>query len=105
MFADTEILTTKLFYDMYYPNGLQTIKDFIFHTESLAKPYDLYILLKPDCAAVQDGTRQFLDERWNHYNKIKEVLTEKGLPFVEVGGSWANRHMEARTAIKNKFGW
>jgi HTH-type transcriptional repressor of NAD biosynthesis genes len=105
MFSDTEILTTQIFYDMYHPNGMNVVKDYLSHMVSIAEPYDLYILLRPDCDAVQDGTRQFLDERWEHYKKIKQVLTDKGLPFVEVGGSWANRHMEARTAIKNKFGW
>ena len=111
LFSDTEILTTKIFLNMYHPkgSGLKTLRELIDETldkiEREGTRYDLYILLKPDCDAVQDGTRQFLDERWNHYNKIKEVLTDKGLPFVEVGGSWANRHMEARTAIKNKFGW
>ena len=105
IFSDTEILTTQIFYDMYHPNGMKPVKDYLFHMESFAEPYDLYILLKPDCDAVQDGTRQFLDGRWDHYNKIKQVLIDKGREFVEVGGSWANRHMEARTAIKNKFGW
>jgi hypothetical protein len=32
-------------------------------------------------------------------------MKNRGYDFVEVEGSWANRHMEARTAIKNKFGW
>jgi HTH-type transcriptional repressor of NAD biosynthesis genes len=105
MFADTEILTTQLFFEMYHPNGSKNVKEYLNYVEDKAKPYDLYILLKPDCDAVQDGTRQFLDGRLEHYNKIKEVLIEKGREFVEVGGSWANRHMEARTAIKNKFGW
>lgn len=113
MFSDTEILTTKIFFDMYHPKEtIPELRDsrcqidrILNDIEKEGKRYDLYILLKPDCDAIQDGTRQFLNERRNHYNKIKQVLTDKELPFVEVGGSWVNRYTEARTAIKNKFGW
>ncbi len=111
LFSDTEILTTKIFFDMYHPketvSGLrdsrELIKTILDDIEKEAKPYDLYILLKPDCDAIQDGTRQFLDARWDHYNKIKQVLNDKDLPFIEVGGSWANRYNEARKEISYFF--
>ena len=113
LFTDTEDLTTQLFLNMYHRYtgdigvdwGIVNADEYLLKKLRENKPYDLYILMKPDCDAVQDGTRQFLDERWDHYNKLKEGMTNRAYDFVEVGGSWANRHMEARTAIKNKFGW
>jgi nicotinamide riboside kinase len=90
---------------MYYPEQTKFIKNYVSRIAASAKPYDLYILLKPDCDAIQDGTRQFLDSRWDHYNKIKQVLTEKGLEFVEVGGCWSERLTESLEIINKKFCW
>jgi hypothetical protein len=47
--------------------------------------------LKPDCDAIQDGTRNFLEERQNHYEIIKNELVNRGCYFVEVGGDWRER--------------
>jgi len=109
LFCDTEDLTTVLFYDMYFPDDINQlcadIRNKLRDTLSSKPKYDLYILLKPDCDAIQDGTRNFLDQRWSHYEKLKHEMKSRGYDFVEVEGSWANRHMEARKAIKNKFGW
>ena len=67
------------------------------------KKYDLYILLKPDCDAIQDGTRNFLEERQNHYEVIKNELENRGCHFVEVGGSWRERFETSVEIIKNNF--
>jgi HTH-type transcriptional repressor of NAD biosynthesis genes len=109
LFCDTEDLTTVLFYDMYFPDDMNQlcgdIRNKLRDTLSSKPKYDFYILLKPDCDAVQDGTRNFLDQRWNHYNKLKSEMTNMGYDFVEVGGSWINHFIKASDAIKNKFGW
>ena len=109
LFCDTEDLTTCLFLDMYYPDGNNldaaktTVKKFLWASLDQNKQYDLYILLKPDCEAVQDGTRNYLDDRWTHYNSIKSHLIDRGCVFIEVGGTWEERFNAARDEIKNKF--
>lgn len=91
IFCDTEDITTYLFSKMFFPNEYQKVEKY-FKWSFLNKPkYDLYILLKPDCDGIQDGTRQFLDNRWNHYNEIKKELESQNCNFIEVEGNWDNR--------------
>lgn len=94
LFCDTEDITTMIFSKMYHPHNYYFL-NYFFQGVLSAKPYDLYILLRPDCDEVQDGTRLFLNDRWNHYSIIRECLCRKGVNFVEVGGSWENRLRES----------
>lgn len=84
--CDTEWVTTKIFYDMYRekadkeigaPVGMLDFSLFDF------SHYDLRILLNPaGVEPVNDGTRNFLDNRLEHYNRIKSELEKLGLPYV-----------------------
>jgi len=91
IFCDTEDITTYLFSKMYYPDECEKVEEYFKEVLNSKPKYDLYILLSPDCKAVQDGTRQFLDTRWDHYKVIKSELISRGCNFVEIGGSWKNR--------------
>lgn len=100
-FTDTEDLTTFIFSKMYYPNDWTNIK-YYFDNQLLNFPkYDIYILLKPDCEKVQDGTRMFLETRWEHYNTIKQELIDRNLKFVEISGSWEERLLKSIEEINN----
>lgn len=91
IFCDTEDITTYLFSKMFFPEEYQKVENY-FNWSFTNKPkYDLYLLLKPDCDGVQDGTRQFLDSRWNHYNEIKKELISRDCKFVEIDGDWDTR--------------
>lgn len=91
IFCDTEDITTYLFSKMFFPEKYQKVENY-FNWSFINKPkYDLYLLLKPDCDGVQDGTRQFLDSRWNHYNEIKKELISRDCKFVEIEGDWDTR--------------
>ncbi len=104
LFCDTEDITTYLFLDMYCPNEEhQKETDWFLNKLSEKKKYDLYILLKTDCDAVQDGTRSFLEERRAHYEVIKNELENRGCHFVEIGGDWKKRFEESVEIIKNNF--
>ena len=108
LFCDTEDLTTYLFYKMYFPDDINQlcadIRNKLFDILGSKPKYDLYILLKPDCDAVQDGTRNFLSSRWDHYENLKKEMTNRGYDFVEVGGTYWERHIAAEKIIKEKFG-
>jgi nicotinamide riboside kinase len=58
-------------------------------------------MISPDCDAVQDGTRQFLDKRIEHYNEIKEELVKRNCNFVEIGGDWNNRFEKSKNLIED----
>ena len=101
LFCDTEDITTYLFSKMYHPNECDKVEDYFREILNKKPKYDLYILLKPDCEAVQDGTRQFLEERWSHYEVIKSELVDRGCNFVEIGGDWNNRFKESKKLIND----
>lgn len=104
LFCDTEDITTYLFLDMYCPNeDHKKETDWFQNKLSEKKKYDLYILLKTDCDAVQDGTRNFLEERQKHYEVIKNELENRGCHFVEIGGNWRERFDTSVEIIKNNF--
>jgi HTH-type transcriptional repressor of NAD biosynthesis genes len=92
--CDTEDITTYLFSKMYCPDEYQKVEPYFLNALKTKPKYDLYILLKPDCEGVQDGTRNFLEERWDHYEVIKSHLISYGCNFVEVGGDWRERENE-----------
>ena len=101
LFCDTEDITTYLFSKMFHQNEFDKIEDYFIEVLQNKPKYDLYILLKPDCKAVQDGTRKFLDKRWEHYNEIKKELVERSCNFFEIGGDWENRFKESKDLINN----
>jgi HTH-type transcriptional repressor of NAD biosynthesis genes len=101
LFCDTEDITTYLFSKMFYPDEYGKVEEYFEEVLETKPKYDLYILLKPDCEAVQDGIRQFLDDRWSHYEVIKSELVGRGCNFVEIGGDWNNRFKESKNLIKD----
>lgn len=102
IFCDTEDITTYLFLKMYCYNYEEEEKWFLKTLDS-KKNYDLYILLKPDCDAVQDGTRVFLNEREEHYLEIKKELDNRGCEYIEIGGYWDDRFFCSIDYIKSIF--
>lgn len=103
IFCDTEDITTYIFSKMYYPNEYKSIEPWFLNKLNTKSKYDLYILLKPDCDAVQDGTRQFLEERIKHYKEIKIELENRECNFIEIGGDWDDRFNESTKIIKSQF--
>ena len=103
LICDTEDITTYLFTEMYHPQSCEYVKKW-FENKIKTKPkYDLYILLRPDCDAIQDGTRQFLESRWEHYYKIKAELVKNGCYFQEVDGDWDKRFSFSAEFIRSRF--
>ena len=95
LFCDTEDITTFLFSQMYCPDEWRQVEPWFERAIEEKPAYDLYLLLRPDCPAVQDGTRNFLDERWAHHERIRAELVARGREFREVGGDWDERFASA----------
>jgi NadR type nicotinamide-nucleotide adenylyltransferase len=62
---------------------------------------DLYLLLAPDVAWVDDGTRLFGEEGTrNRFAALcRARLEQAGVRFVEISGSWDERLSHARQAV------
>ena len=103
LICDTEDITTYIFSEMYHPQNCEYVKNWFQNKIKTKSKYDLYLLLKPDCDAVQDGTRNFLDDRWSHYYRIKSELVKNGCNFQEVGGDWDKRFSSSVEFIRYRF--
>lgn len=103
LFCDTEDIITRIFSEMYFPNDCSEVVSFLDKEIVNKSKYDLYILLKPDCDPVQDGTRNFLKERYNHYNVIKSYLDNLSCYYIEIGGDWNNRFEISKNSIDKEF--
>ena len=103
IFCDTEDITTYLFSKMFYPKTYKQIENYFLKVLDEKENYDLYLLLKPDCDGIQDGTRQFLEERKDHYELIKKELINKKCNFFEIGGDWDKRLLDSIKIIKSEF--
>lgn len=103
IFCDTEDITTYIFSKMFCTEEEYKSKEFWF-IDKMKNKFDLYILMKPDCRAVQDGTRVFLDKRQEHYDEIKKELDNQGCDYIEVGGEkWDDRFNSCIDIVKSKF--
>ena len=65
------------------------------------RPYDLYLLCKPDLPWVQDVLREYPDEkpRQELYHMYHDLLVQQHTPWIEVKGSYEERFEQAREAV------
>ncbi len=93
LIVDTDALMTAAWADMLFG----TVPDAL----TAAPKADLYLLLEPDVAWVDDGTRFFGDtERRAQFAAAGEkMLARAGANYVRIGGSWAERQERAVAAI------
>ncbi len=102
LFTDTEDIVTYIFSKLYYPNDYKKHEDY-FIKKIKSHRYDLYFLLRPDCDPVQDGTRNFLNERWKHFKLIKDLLISFNIKFFEISGNWDDRYKTVIRIIKDRY--
>ena len=100
-FVDTEAITTKVFGEMFLGNEFDSTvcDDIIKHQK-----YDLYLLLDVDVPWINDGTRTFSEGRREHFERLKEELTKKGVNFVVISGTYEERFQKAVEEV-DKLGY
>ncbi len=103
LFCDTEDITTYIFSKMFYPAKYDKIESWFLDKLNRNKNYDLYLLLSPNCESIQDGTRCFLEERYQHYDVIKNELINRNCNFVEIDGDWDERLQQSIKIINKIF--
>jgi HTH-type transcriptional repressor of NAD biosynthesis genes len=91
---DTNIETNWI-YSNYYFQKTPEILDMLV----AQKQYDLYLLLFPDIAWVDDGLRDSPDNRMAMHNLFKDYLINNHRNFIEINGSYENRFQQAKNAI------
>lgn len=101
IFVDTEAIVTKVFGEMYLGEEYNPIEvDKIIDIQK----FDLYLLLDIDIPWVDDGTRDFPEERESHFNRIKKELTDRNIPYVLIGGDYHERFEKAVKEV-DKLGY
>lgn len=93
---DTNIETNWI-YSKYYFQKTPEILDILVSQ----KQYDLYLLLFPDIAWIDDGLRDSPNNRMEMHNLFKDYLINNHRNFIEIKGSYENRFQEAKNVINN----
>jgi len=100
LIVDTEAITTKLFGQLYIKDYKDTrIDDIIEH-----QWFDLYLLMDIDVPWVDDGTRDFPNDRQKHFNMIKAELDRLNKKYVIIKGNYDERLLSSKKEIE-KLGY
>jgi len=104
LITDTELLTNVLYADLLFPGHCPEWER--EEAEKRSRRYALYLLCDTDVPFVPDPQRGSDDP--NHRAMMRrlfrQMLTSRGLPFVEICGGWAERERCAVEAIDRLLG-
>jgi len=103
LICDTEDITTYYLSKEYHPNDYKKVEEFLLNKIATKPQYDIYILLRPDCDGVQDGTRIFLEERLRHFHIIENLLCQLNCRYVVIDGNWEDRFEKSIRWISTFF--
>src|ERR1035437_6317237 len=98
--VDTEAITTKLFGQLYIKDYEDTRIDDIIEFQW----FDLYLLMDIYVPWVDDGTRDFPNDRQRHFDMIKAELDRLGRKYVIIKGNYDERLISAKKEIE-KLGY
>lgn len=92
LFIDSEVLTTKYYYNMYMDSDNE-----LYETMATLQDYDLWLYLEPDVKWVNDGIRfQGEEDIRQTNNKIfKNLLLRNGVKFESMSGTYQERFMKS----------
>lgn len=94
LFCDTDLITTQIYSRQY----LGVVPPVLYELESMVK-YDQYFLFDIDVPWVSDGLRDLGERRKEMYGIFKGELDKRKIPYIIVGGTYAEREMVVRTVI------
>jgi nicotinamide riboside kinase len=101
LFIDTDMYVMKVWCEYVFNDCHTWILNRI--TE---RPYDLYLLCKPDLPWVQDELREYPDEkpRQELYHIYRDLLMNQPVPWVEISGGYGERLARAVEAVDALLG-
>ena len=105
LFVDTEVLTTKWFFNFLREEDVQ-LDEYNDLADAICRlnEYDLVLFLEPEGVPfVQDGTRNddIEADRKKYSEEIKELLKENGIAFETLNGSYYERYQKACGLCEN----
>jgi len=100
VFCDTELLTCTLWDDLLFPGACPPWVR--AEADRRARGFALYLLCVTDVPFAPDPQRCFPDEagRSMCMRRWRETLEQRGRPFVEIRGPWAERTAQAIRAVE-----
>jgi NadR type nicotinamide-nucleotide adenylyltransferase len=104
VFCDTELITCTLWNDLLFPGACPMwVRT---EAERRAQTYALYLLCDTDVPFAPDPQRCFPEasDRARLSGQWREALVQRGLPMVELRGSWVARQSAAVTAVSRLLG-
>lgn len=93
LFCDSDNLTTQIYSEVYCNEVTDKIKMY----DNIH--YDLYIFLDIDTIYRTEGQRNLGNRRVEMFNRFKQKLEEKNVPYVFINGSWEERLNKAIKSI------
>lgn len=96
LFCDTDVITTQV-YSRHY---LKVVPPVLYEFERMIQ-YDLYFLFEIDTPWVSDGLRDLGadDSRRQMHQIFKNELDRRGINYITVRGTWAQREAIVSKAI------
>lgn len=102
LFCDTDVITTKVFCELYYPEKHHLLNDFFdYHIkQQLINKCHFFVMSPEGTEFVQDGTRTVIpkENRKIHFDKIIKELDKWGISYTILTGDYKNR-----TSVVRKF--
>lgn len=95
LFADTDLLTTRLYSEIYFGRCPEWIRRW-----SEEHPHHLYLLTAPDVPWVADTQRDLPHFRDEFFQRCREELERLGLPYRVLTGDWEQRFKDAVRAVE-----
>jgi HTH-type transcriptional regulator, transcriptional repressor of NAD biosynthesis genes len=99
LICDTDLVTTALYSQIY----LSAVPPLLADLEKQVQ-YDRYFLLNIDVPWVSDGLRDLGHRRTEIYNLFRDALDQRGIQWVDVSGSWAQRWQIVTAEIDQLLG-
>lgn len=96
LFIDTDMYVMKVWCEYVFQKCHHFILD-----EIVKRPYDLYLLCKPDLPWTHDALREYPDEkpRQELYHIYRDIMINQKKPWIEISGDYDERLQQAITAV------
>jgi NadR type nicotinamide-nucleotide adenylyltransferase len=97
LFCDTDLIVTQIWSEVYFNNQCQP---WILWANHLRR-YDLFLLLAPDIPWEDDGTREYEHTREWQFERLRQELESRNLPYSIISGDFETRTHRAIHAVQS----
>ena len=86
LFCDTDLIITQVWSEIYFKDCPSEVFEL-----NAYRSYDLYLLMDIDIPWEDDGTREFPHLRKWHFDRLKDELQKRSMPFIVISGNYEQR--------------